>query len=277
MLLGGVLMVLLAGSPNAVRADDKSKTLPDPLQEANRRLEMMRKLMEEQGFSPLGIPGFHGTAPPPRLGAEVSAPSGTLAAQLDLPKDQGLVVRKVAPNTAAAKAGLKDHDILLELNGKAVPSKVADFLPMLAKVEANKPVDAVVMRKGKRETIKGLKLPEAKAAAPSDRDSPSLPNFPRLEGLGGLDNLPPAAPDADRTIITRNDDQFTATRKEGKRSVTVKGKVNDGKAKVESVVIDDGNGKKTYDSLDKVPADHRKRVQGLVDMVGGKGKGTDDY
>jgi len=276
MLLGGVLAMLLIGTPNTGRADDKPETRPDPLQEANRRLEMMRKMMEEHGIHFGARPGFRANASHPRLGAEVSAPGGALADQLDLPKDQGLVVDKVAPNMPAAKAGLKPHDILLELNGKKVPSKVADFLPMLAKVEANKPVDAVVLRKGKRETIKGLKLPEAKASATPHDDSPALPNFPRLEGFDFDNLIPRAAPDADLTTITRNDDQFTVTRKEGKRSVSVKGMVEKGKAKVQSVTIDDGSARKTYESLDKVPADYKKRVENLLEMVAEKPK-VDDF
>jgi S1-C subfamily serine protease len=81
---------------------------------------------------------------------------------LDLPKNQGLVLEEIGPNSAAAKAGLKSHDILLELNGKPVSSKIEEFARQLADVKPATPVDAVVMRKGKKETVKGLTLPEVK-------------------------------------------------------------------------------------------------------------------
>src|SRR5207247_5287043 len=89
----------------------------------------------------------------------------TLTEQLDLPKGQGLVVDNVQDESAAAKAGIKANDILLELAGKVVPANPRDFVKMLDDVKAEKPVDVTVLRKGKRETIKGLSLPEAKAEA----------------------------------------------------------------------------------------------------------------
>src|SRR5947209_1764451 len=81
----------------------------------------------------LALPGarFGGSAAPSpqeaRLGAQLSPPGATLADQLDLPREQGMVLEEVGPNSAAAKAGLKAHDILLEVGGKAVPSKREDF------------------------------------------------------------------------------------------------------------------------------------------------------
>jgi len=274
MLLCGVLALLLSGTPNSARADDDTpKRRFDRLPDAAQRLEKIRKLMEEQGMGQLGL-GFRMNASPPRLGAEVAAPDAALVDQLDLPKDQGLVLGNVLANSAAGKAGMKKHDILLELNGKAVKSKVTEFRKQLAGIEANKPIDAVVLRKGKKETIKGLKLPEAKAVAGGPlADLPAIPDFSPFEGFRSLDDLiPPAAGNADSTVVTRNNDQFTVTRKEGKTSVTVKGKVAQGKAKVEHVTIDDGSGKKTYDGLDKVPAGHKKRVEALLEMVTGKGE-----
>jgi hypothetical protein len=101
-----------------------------------------------------------------RLGVRVKEPSATLVDQLDLPKGQGVVVEDVTPDSPAAKAGLKANDILLEVGGKPVASNVADVVKMIHGLKANTPVDAVVMRKGKKETVKGLSLPEAKAVAP---------------------------------------------------------------------------------------------------------------
>jgi len=273
MLLGGVLALLLPLAPAPALAE-KDKPRPDPMADATRRLDAIRKLFEDQGMPPLDFHGRRAITPPPRLGAELHSPSDTLADQLDLPKDRGLVVHRVLPDSAAAKAGLRPHDILLELNGKAVSAHIDDFRKALAAIEANKPVDAVVLRKGKKETLKGLKLPEAKAAAPAE-PLPEFPDFRRLEGFEGFgDLLPPAS--GDRTTISRNGDQFTATRKHGKHTLTVSGKVEQGRAHVERVTVDDGDGKKTYEGMDKVPAGHKKAVEDLAAMVGGK-PATEDY
>jgi serine protease Do len=88
----------------------------------------------------------------------VDPPGETLSDQLDLPAGKGLVVREVVAGSAAAKVGLKPHDILLEIDGKAVPRDVRAFIQLLREVKAGSPVDVVVLRKGKQETLKGLAL-----------------------------------------------------------------------------------------------------------------------
>lgn len=50
------------------------------------------------------------------LGMEVTTAQPALAAQLQLPEGQGLVVRFVVPESPAAEAGLEKHDVLLRLD-----------------------------------------------------------------------------------------------------------------------------------------------------------------
>ncbi|MBM4069917.1 MAG: PDZ domain-containing protein [Planctomycetes bacterium] len=139
-----------------------------------------------------GIPGMGGFGPAMmmqqlavegRLGARIEKPSDVLIDQLDLPRKQGLVIREVKSKSAAAKAGLKANDILLEINGKSVPDDLNVLLKQLAEVKADATVDAVVLRKGKRETIKGIVLPEFKFPG-------VVP--PRPTGVPGL--VPPPPP-----------------------------------------------------------------------------------
>src|SRR5206468_613585 len=141
-----------------------------------KSMEMARQMM---GRGMAGRFGLFGQAAEGRLGVVADKPGATLAEQLDLPQGQGLVVEEVQPNSAAAKAGLKPHDILLELNGKAVPDDVSGLEKQLDEIKADKPVDAVVLRKGKRETIKGLTLPEARVEGPAFPNMP-LPALPPL-------------------------------------------------------------------------------------------------
>jgi len=263
MLLSGILALLLTSLPTtALAEDDNPNAQPDPMQDAARRLEMIRKMLEQDWMNPLGMPGLRMTGAAPRLGAELGMPGPTLAHQLDLPRGQGLVVHAIAAHSAADKAGLKKYDILLELNGKSVSSKMSDFARLLKDIKPNTPVDAVVMRKGKKETIKGLQLPEKKALAASPFDA--LGGFPRIDGL-----LPSTGPNSKMTTITRDKDQFTVTQKTGKQTVTVKGTITDGKPKAETVTIDDGSVRKNYEGVDKVPAEHKKHVQELIEMVAG--------
>ncbi len=91
------------------------------------------------------------------------------------------MVRDVLPDSAASKAGLKRHDVLLELGGKPVPDQIGGLVKLMNDIKADAKVDAVVVRKGKKETIKDLSLPEPKAFGPGFGNFP-----PPVQGAGGF-------------------------------------------------------------------------------------------
>jgi beta-lactamase regulating signal transducer with metallopeptidase domain len=209
-----------------------------------------------------------------RLGAVVRQPGAALIDQLDLPKGQGLIVESLEADSAAAKAGLKLHDILLEFDGKPVPSNLAQFTGQLKDVKTDTPVDVVVLRKGKKETIKGLKLPEAKSGHTAGFGLEF--GFPAMPQPGaGIDFRIPAAvafrpfgPGASgaMTNLVRDNDRFTATHQEGNLVLRVTGTIADGKATVNEVRVQDGGESNKYDSVDKVPEKYREKVKQLVEM-----------
>jgi len=144
--------------------------------EARKRADDLRK-------RPLpNVPGRLNTQN--RLGVRLEQPSDALIAQLGLAEGKGQVLAEVRDNSAAAKAGLKAHDILLELHGKDVSSVQAEFVKVLNAIKTGEAVDAVVLRKGKRETIKGITLPDVPAAGRNPRlqrpeyNRPSPPRKP---------------------------------------------------------------------------------------------------
>jgi membrane-associated protease RseP (regulator of RpoE activity) len=232
----------------------------------------MRKTLELQrqnggeGFGLPFNPGFlPGRPDGARLGAAVEKPSETLAEQLELPKDQGLVVREVATDSAAAKAGLKAHDILLELDGKAVSNDPEEFRKALERIKPDATVDAVVLRKGKKETVKGLTLPEAKAVAPGFIAPPFfVPNFPAAPALPPIGFA--AAGNGVMTTTFRTNDHFTTRHQEGSLIITVTGKVADGKATAQEISVQDGAESGKYDGTDKVPEKYRDKVKNLIEM-----------
>jgi beta-lactamase regulating signal transducer with metallopeptidase domain len=239
----------------------------EKMAELRKQVGEMRKQMlrEFGGLNLNGIDPFAGHLPMmnhhARLGAVVQKPGATLVDQLDLPKDQGLILEQVTPGSAAAKAGLQAHDILLELNGKTVPSEPAAFVKDLNELKANTPMDAVVLRKGKKETIKGLTLPEkAKVEAPRGFAFPEL-NLPALPGVRG------AVGNGATTSITRNNDGFTINHKQGDVGFVLSGKVEDGKAVPQRIEVTDGGKTTKYASVDKVPENHREQVQKLLKMA----------
>jgi beta-lactamase regulating signal transducer with metallopeptidase domain len=215
-----------------------------------------------------------------RLGVNVEKPSAALADQLNLPKNRGMVITRVEPDSPAAKAGLKVNDILLELDGKAFSQDAQEFHKVIKEIKANSPVNAVLLRKGKRETVEGLSLPEAK---------PNVWMLQPGQGLGlgkgvGALNLQQfgnaleqykgafaitAPGSGHRGVITtlfRNDDRFTARHQEGTLIITLTGHAADGKAKVSEITVQDGSTTRTYDSVDQVPERYRDKVKHLADM-----------
>jgi membrane-associated protease RseP (regulator of RpoE activity) len=195
------LVIALSVSMNA-RADDKKPQPPelpkvfDDLDDLFKDLpegidkEQLKKMLEMRKQMFQNLPNFKGgfggqlgmrQQVEGRLGVQAVKPSDALADQLDLPKDQGLVIEEVVKDSAAAKAGLKAHDILLEVDGKPVANDPREFKKSLDNVKADAVVDMVVLRKGKKETIKGVKLPEAKVEKPAlGGFGPNFPNFPNV-------------------------------------------------------------------------------------------------
>jgi hypothetical protein len=158
-----------------------------------------------------------------------------------------------------------------------VPSKLEDFLKQLEEIKANTPVDAVVMRKGKKETVKGISLPEAKdvPAAPNARPGrvPAVPriNLPALPGAAGgaggigLPGLPGG--NVVGMSVTRNGDNVTARLQDNGLEMTMAGKVEDGQVKVEEITVQDGGEAKKYDSVEKVPEQYRDQAKKLVEAA----------
>jgi membrane-associated protease RseP (regulator of RpoE activity) len=224
------------------------------------------------GFPNMGMPGFvpfGSVGRENRLGAVLQAPSQTLVDQLDLPDKQGLVLKTVKPGSAAAKNGLKANDILLELAGKPVPSSVDGFVKQLNGIKKDTPVDAVVLRKGKKETVKGIKLGEVPA-----ENNPfggfggfggGMPNFQMQPGFfPGAGALPGGT----NMSMTRGPGgAFTTKYKEGDITITISGKIDQGKADVASIEIREGDQAKTYKSVKDVPEDFREDVRVLIRRI----------
>jgi beta-lactamase regulating signal transducer with metallopeptidase domain len=213
-------------------------------------------------------PGFAGeNAARGRLGATVRTPDATLIEQLDLPKNQGLVLNEVRNDSAAAKAGLKANDILLELNGKPVSSEPQKFVKMLDEIKANTPVDAVVLRKGKKETVKGLSLLEAPKAA----------NLFPGGGFGGGRAAGGGFGGGKGMSMASDGNNFKTTYQEGQRTIVVSGKIDQRKVTVEEIRITDNGETKTYKTVDDVPADLRDQVKKMIRHSEGRAQGKKPF
>ncbi len=276
--------------------EEKMKEVRQRLEEALKRFPQVGQewKFDAKDFGNVeGLRALAGAAAQPqqgRLGVHAEKPSDALADQLDLPKGQGLVVVQVVAGSAAAKAGLKPNDVLLELAGKTVPNEPAGLAKIVAALKTKEPVEAVVLRKGKKETLKGLALPEVKTARAGGGSAVGRQGLNPLGGGGGLGSGggfggggfaggqgggggfggggPGVFGNAGGVMTTlfRTDNRFTGRHQEGTLVISVTGTVDDGKAKVSEISVNDGGTKHKYESAGKVPAEYRDKVKNLVEM-----------
>jgi hypothetical protein len=206
----------------------------------------------------------------PRLGARLTLPTATLVEQLDLPRETGLVLEELAPNGAAAKAGLKAHDILLELAGRPVPRSPEAFAKELAAFKSDAPCEAVVMRKGVKQTIKGLQLPAAPAPERSERverGGREEPNpLPRWE-LPELRIPVAGGGKANVFRFSRQGEQFAAEIQSGGVRYHLQGKRTATGPVLTGVQIEREGKVQTYDRLEAMPEADRAAVERLLRSI----------
>jgi hypothetical protein len=97
---------------------------------------------------------------------------------VDLPAEQGLLVREIVPNSPAAKSGLKLYDILLRANDTQL-REMGDLVELVrAAGQMQGQVTLEVLRKGQRESI---------AVKPEERPADVAAQVPGGLGEGGFD------------------------------------------------------------------------------------------
>jgi hypothetical protein len=138
------------------------------------------------------------------------------------------------------------------------------------------------LRKGKKETIKDITLPETKGGSeqgqglklwhpPGDRTFTgprgvfrgfTAPNWSGSGGIGGMTR-------GGRGVMTslfRVGDRFTARHEEGSLIITLTGTAAGGQAKTTGIHIQDGGDGHDYTGLDQVPERYRDKVKNLLEV-----------
>lgn len=218
------------------------------------------------------------------IGVQCGAVPPPLRAQLGLAEAQGLLVGHVVPDSPAAKAGIKQYDVLLKASDKPL-GKVQDLVDAVDAAK-DKPFAVELLRAGKTEkiTLQPAKRPDDAGAGqlvpmpgvPGDPDFDTVRKWfermrPGAEGKPPMrfrffhpgTILPPGAdvpPGADESAEAK-----PAPAMPGNMSVAIT-KSGDKPAKI--VVTQ--NGKKwevTEDELDKLPEEIRPHVQRMLGHV----------
>ncbi|HLK03542.1 MAG TPA: PDZ domain-containing protein [Candidatus Acidoferrum sp.] len=86
------------------------------------------------------------------LGVEMQEVTADAAKELKLSSERGALIGKVLPDSPAAKAGLKEHDVVTEINGQRVEG-TAQFRRMIHEIPGGRAVQLSVWRDGKQQPI----------------------------------------------------------------------------------------------------------------------------
>ncbi len=131
------------------------------------------------------------------LGVEIHEVTSQAAKDFKLPAERGVVLSKVAPDSPAAKAGLKDNDVVTEINGQRVEG-AAQFRRIIHEIPAGRTAQLTVWRGGRSQTISATlgKAEEAHKAwmkalpaMPSGDFAftmPVMPNMPNMPNMPGM-------------------------------------------------------------------------------------------
>jgi serine protease Do len=132
------------------------------------------------------------------LGVETHEVTTDNAKELKLPAERGVVLGKIVPDSPAAKAGLKEKDVVTEVNGQRIEG-TAQFRRIIREIPAGRSVQLTVWRDGRSQTISatlgkaeegrhGFKImaPTPGAFAFRMPDTPMIPEIPPMEWNGTM-------------------------------------------------------------------------------------------
>jgi len=127
------------------------------------------------------------------LGVGVSEVSSTKAKELKLPEERGAVLGRIVPDSPAAKGGLKENDVVLEINGQRVEG-TEQFRRMIREIPSGRTASLTVWRDGRSQNMKVTlgRQDSSKLKVLSQMPksfSFSMPELQVMPDLSGLDRL----------------------------------------------------------------------------------------
>lgn len=214
-------LVLLAAPSRSTAHQEQDVTSPDVKVEklpkvrelqrveidADRMLQEVMPTLENEGvlagMQVLGDPElqqitiFDGEEGPSWLGVETQEVTAEKAKELKLPAERGVVVADVVKDSPAAKAGLKEKDVITEVNGQRVEG-AAQFRRIIHEIPAGRAAQLTVWRDGRSQTLNATlgeaeerhnkwlsgATPGAFAFRMPDVQIPEMPSMDLGEGMG---------------------------------------------------------------------------------------------
>src|SRR5258706_7143784 len=134
--------------------------------------------------------GFEDSGTSAYLGVDISEVTPERVGALKLKEEQGVEVLMVDQDSPAGKAGLKEHDAILTLNGSEVESG-AQLRRLIHETPPGRTVTLGISRDGQQQTVKAQLADRRKALDWKYREGdmnaftvppiPPIPNFPEIE------------------------------------------------------------------------------------------------
>ncbi|HKN76746.1 MAG TPA: PDZ domain-containing protein [Candidatus Acidoferrum sp.] len=122
------------------------RTAVQQAQEQQRRIEVTPEPGDDDTMVLLGDEGGSW------LGVESQEITSEKAKELKLPAERGVLLERIVPDSPAAKAGLKDNDVITEINGQRVEG-AAQFRRMIREIPSGRSVQFTVWREGRAQTV----------------------------------------------------------------------------------------------------------------------------
>jgi len=119
------------------------------IQEAQEQQRKMERTPEADEPDTMVFLGDEGTS---WLGVESQEVTSDKAKELKLPAERGVLLGRIVPDSPAAKAGLKDNDVITEINGQRVEGE-AQFRRMIHEIPAGRSAQFTVWRDGKAQSF----------------------------------------------------------------------------------------------------------------------------
>ncbi len=121
------------------------------------------------------------------LGVDIADVTSDRLSALKLSKEQGVEVTMVDQDAPAGKAGVKEHDVILTMNGTAVESG-AQLRRMIHETPSGRVITLGISRNGQPLTIKAQLAERGKMPGMSSKSFHfDMPNMPQIPNMADMD------------------------------------------------------------------------------------------
>jgi serine protease Do len=174
LLIGGALAALSVGlialpsrSATQCPEQDEAAKLEEKLQNLQSRLDSVQVSARTQQAAARALARLQDVERLPELqdltvmldgeeaswlGVETQEVSADFAKEHKLPGERGVILGKVISDSPAAKAGLKENDVVTEVNGQRVEG-TAQFRRMIREIPAGRTVQLGIVRDGRSQNV----------------------------------------------------------------------------------------------------------------------------